>query len=136
MHAVVALEFRALMRRHRILDGQLVKMERLRHRAELVLRRLVEPDPRHRLAGPTGGEKLIEGRDVRHSLPVPVHGAVDDHGAARDVPRSSGALGSFMVEESVDRRCVGRGNGVVTKATRPQRIFAATTRGSGRLRAE
>ena len=41
-------------------------------------------------------EELIEGSDVRHSLPVAVDGAVDDHGAGRDVPSSSGALGSIM----------------------------------------
>ena len=79
--AVVQLELGPLVGADGVLDGQLVQAELLAHGLELLVGRLVEPDPHEavRLAGRLEGQ--LERQLAVAPLAVRVHGAVHDHAA-------------------------------------------------------
>ena len=85
----VDLELRPLVRLDGILDGELVEAELASDRFELLLGRLVEPDPGEapllaaRLVG------LLEGDVAGVAVSVHVDGAVDDHRTERNAATSS-----------------------------------------------
>ncbi len=83
----VALELRTLMRLDGILDRQLVQLELARDGGELVLARLVEPEPGDRVPALAGGVQLGEVVGLRRTTAVAVDGAVDDH-ARNAIPSS------------------------------------------------
>jgi hypothetical protein len=79
-HVVIDLELRPLMRLDRILDRQLVELELPPHRVELLLRRLVEPDPHECVLGVARGGQLVERQLAGPASPVLIQRAVDNHG--------------------------------------------------------
>jgi hypothetical protein len=75
----VDLELRPLVRVDRILDGELVQVELPTDGVELLLRRLVEPDPDERVVGSTRLACVWDGELARAPATGLVDGAVDDH---------------------------------------------------------
>ena len=78
-HVVVDLELGPLVRRDRVLDRELVEQELAPHGAELVLGRLVEPDPGEGVLGPArvGMRRRADTPGAPQAFLV--HRAVDDH---------------------------------------------------------
>jgi hypothetical protein len=83
---VVALELGPLVGVHRVLDGQLVQPEDLRDPRDLLLGRLVQPDP-HESVVPAAylGERAVVGEPSGQADAVDVDGAVDHVGRQRHV---------------------------------------------------
>ena len=83
----VALELRPLMRLDGVLNRELVQAKLVRDRIELVLARLVESEPRDRVASPAGIVQLGEVVGLRRTTAIAVNGTVDNH-ADTVTPRS------------------------------------------------
>ena len=85
----VDLELRPLMSVNRILDRELVEGELSPHCIELILVRLVQPDPDEGVATLRRLERLLEREIAVVPKSILVDGAVDDHVAIIGVPASA-----------------------------------------------
>ncbi len=83
----VDLELRPLVRDDRILDGQVVQLELAPDGVELLLGRLVHPDPDEGVVGPARLPGVSDLERARLPAALLIDGAVDDHGC--EVSRNS-----------------------------------------------
>jgi hypothetical protein len=84
---VVDLDLWPLVALQGVLDRELVQFEFATHGVELLLGRLVQPDPHERPRRPARLERLAE-RDVVLTLAVAIDGQIDDRHVYREFSRS------------------------------------------------
>jgi hypothetical protein len=91
----VDLELRALVRLDRVLDGELVEVELPADGVELLVGRLVEPEPEERVLGSACLVGLLQLRSPGAPTAILVDGEIDDHRALIMAPgeRESCAAG-------------------------------------------